>query len=52
VPDNDDTGEFTLSVALGAGRICRCRIDGRTIYAPGDTLNRSIASIPVSILIP
>lgn len=51
-PDDLDTGEFTLSAVLAPSRVYRCRVEGRTIYAPGDTINRSIANIPVSILIP
>jgi hypothetical protein len=47
IPDNNDTGEYTIG-----GLVFWCRIIGQTNLAPGDTIEQSIARVPVSILLP
>lgn len=46
-PDDEDTGLFTLNRT-----VTWCRIEGRTLYAPGDTVDQSLAKLDVKILIP
>lgn len=46
-PDNPLTGQFTLG-----GKVESIVVDGRVVKAPGDLTGKSLAIVPLSILMP